>query len=226
MKRVRSLLWGLVFVAIGVIVGGNSLGIWNVNIFFDGWWTLFLIVPAFIDLFRDSSKGGNIFLILLGVVLLLACQDVISLSLILKLILPIVLVLIGLSIIFRDVFGGKVAKEIRRLNRSKNSEEHSATFTSLSLNYDGQVFSGVDLNAVFGAVRCDISKAILENNTVINVDSVFGGVSIKVGDDTAVKIASTSVFGGVSDERKNTDAIGGNTVYINARCVFGGVKIR
>lgn len=226
MKRVRTILWGTVFLAVGVIIGGNSIGVWNIDLFFDGWWTLFLIVPAFIDLFRDSSKGGDLFLIALGVVLLLACQDVLSFRLILKLIVPIALVIIGLAIIFRGAFGGKIAKEIKRLKKSKNAEEHSAVFTELSLNYDDQAFFGGDLSAVFGSISCDLSKAVLENNTVINVTTVFGGATVKVSDDTAVKIATTSIFGGASDDRKHTEALGGNTVYINATCIFGGVKIR
>ena len=54
MKKFGSLLWGLVFIAVGIIVGLNSFKVTNIDLFFNGWWTLFIIVPCFIDLFSES----------------------------------------------------------------------------------------------------------------------------------------------------------------------------
>ena len=44
MKNVSNLLWGFVLIVLGIIFGLNSLEITNINVFFDGWWTLFIIV--------------------------------------------------------------------------------------------------------------------------------------------------------------------------------------
>lgn len=55
MKK-TNILWGLVFIILGVIFGLNALEITNINIFFSGWWTLFIIVPSFIDLFKKNDK--------------------------------------------------------------------------------------------------------------------------------------------------------------------------
>ena len=52
MKRISDIMWGLIFIIIGVILGGNALDIFNINLFFDGWWTLFIIVPTFIGLVK------------------------------------------------------------------------------------------------------------------------------------------------------------------------------
>ena len=41
-------LWGIVFVLFGIVLGLNALGITNINIFFAGWWTMFIIVPSLI----------------------------------------------------------------------------------------------------------------------------------------------------------------------------------
>lgn len=226
MKHVRNILWGLVFVVLGVIVGGNSLEVWNINVFFDGWWTLFLIVPAFIDLFRESRKGGNIFVIIVGVVLLLACRDIISFELVAKLFVPVILVLIGLSVIFRDAIGGKVAREIKKIGKNKSADEHCAIFTGIDVLYNGRVFSGTALTAVFGGIKCDLRGAIIEGDVVINAGSVFGGITVLTDEDVNVKIASTSIFGGASDDRKNDGKVSANTVYINATCVFGGLSVK
>ena len=60
MKKFGNVLWGIVLIIIGLIIGGNALGIVNINIFFDGWWTLFIIIPCFIGLFKDDEKTGNL----------------------------------------------------------------------------------------------------------------------------------------------------------------------
>ena len=50
MKKFGNILWGLVFIAVGLIIGLNAMGITNINIFFKGWWTLFIIIPSLINL--------------------------------------------------------------------------------------------------------------------------------------------------------------------------------
>ena len=52
MNNFKNIIWGIVLVIIGIIFGLNALEITNINIFFSGWWTLFIIVPSFIDLFN------------------------------------------------------------------------------------------------------------------------------------------------------------------------------
>ena len=66
MNNMKSILWGVVLVLLGVLVGTNSLGITNIDIFFDGWWSLFIIIPCFIGLFSNEDKTGNIIGLLVG----------------------------------------------------------------------------------------------------------------------------------------------------------------
>lgn len=33
MKRISDIMWGLIFIIIGVILGGNALDIFNINLF-------------------------------------------------------------------------------------------------------------------------------------------------------------------------------------------------
>lgn len=60
MKNFGNVLWGIVLIVIGLILGGNALGITNINIFFEGWWTLFIIIPCFIGLFKDNEKTASL----------------------------------------------------------------------------------------------------------------------------------------------------------------------
>lgn len=225
MKRMSNWLWGIFFIIVGVIFGINALGIADINIFFDGWWTLFIIVPCFIGLFNDEDKKGSIIGLLIGVLLLLGCLDVIDFDLIWKLMVPIVLVIIGLSFIFKDAFNSKIKEEIKKLNKSGN-KEYSATFSGQDLDFSNEEFSGCTLNAVFGGVKCDLREAIIKEDALINASSIFGEITILVPNDVNVKIRSTAVFGGVSDERKKKTKDGQITIYVEATTVFGGIEIK
>ena len=114
MSRVNSIIWGVLLILIGIIFGINALGIETIDIFFSGWWTLFIIIPSLIGLFNDRDKTGNVIGLMVGVLLFLACQDIINFEIMWKLLGPVILIIIGLSIIFKDLFTGKIKKEIKK----------------------------------------------------------------------------------------------------------------
>ncbi len=225
--KISNILWGVLLVILGIIFGLNALDIADIDIFFDGWWTLFIIVPCFIDLFKSKDKTGNIIGILVGVILLLGAQDVLKYDIILKLLVPAILVLIGLSIIFKDSINGKIKSEIKNLNdKNIDTKEYYSTFSGQNLDFAGQEFSGCSLNSVFGGIKCMIDKANISQNCVVDASAVFGGITIHVPQNVNVKISSTPIFGGVSDRRENKNNESEITLYINATCIFGGIEIR
>lgn len=225
MKKTRNILWGIVLVTLGIIFGLNALEITNIDVFFDGWWTLFIIVPCFIDLFNDKDKIGNIIGLIIGIVLLLCSQDLFEFELVWKLMIPTILVIIGLSFIFKDAINSKVRKEIKKLNKNETNE-YCATFGGQKVNFDNEEFKGCTLSAVFGGVDCDLRDTIIKEDTVINVCAVFGGVDIKVPKGVNIKVTSTPLFGGVTNKVKNSKEQDTKTIYINATCIFGGVDIK
>lgn len=227
MKKFGNVLWGVVLIVIGLIIGGNALGITNINVFFDGWWTLFIIIPCFIGLFNENEKTGNIIGLLIGVALLLGCQDIINFNLIWKISLPAILVMIGLSIIFKDTLGGKVNDEIKKLNEKRNGENsYCATFSGQKIKFDKEVFTGADLVAVFGGIECDLRNAIIESDVVINANSTFGGIDIFVPSNVIVKTKSTSIFGGVENKVNTKGEKDAHIIYVNGTALFGGVEIK
>ena len=113
MKKIRNILWGLVFIVIGLILSLKALEIINIDIFFDGWWTLMIIIPCFIDLFKQESKIGNIIGLLIGIVLLFCCMGIFSFGIFLKLLIPLTFIMIGISFILKNTINKQVKEEIK-----------------------------------------------------------------------------------------------------------------
>ena len=227
MKKSKNIIYGLVFIALGVIFGLDALGYTDINLFFDGWWTLFIIVPSVIGLVNGRDVWGNLAGISVGGVLLLICQDVITFESVRKLIIPVILVIIGVSLIFKDTLGSKAAKRIKELNGKSPAQKGSyATFSSQKLNYAGEVFTGADLTAAFGGIECDLQLATVPADCVINAYATFGGIDIILPPTVNVVVRSTSIFGGVSQKRKFPPIPGAPTVFVNAVCLFGGVDLK
>lgn len=225
MNKISNLLWGLIFILVGVIFGLNALNITDINVFFDGWWTLFIIVPCFIGLFKDEDKSGHLIGLIIGLCLLLGCIDIVEFALIWKLMVPAVLVMIGLSFIFKDDLNSKVRKKIKKLNKTE-TKEYCSCFSGQTIDFNNEEFMGCSVSAIFGGVKCDLRNAIIKDDVVINATSIFGGITIYVPVGVNVKISSTSIFGGVSDERKNKTKDSEHTIYVNTTSMFGGVEIK
>ncbi len=226
MEKINKVLWGVFFIVIGVIIGTNALGITNINMFFKGWWTLIIIVPCFVGLFSNENEGkiGNLVGILIGVGLLLSANGLISFDLIMKMILPLILVAIGLSLIFNETIKSKVSKKVKE-GRKNGLENIVATFAEQKINKDNEEFTGANLDAVFGAVNLDICKANIEKEAVIKASAIFGGVQIIVPTNVNVKVKSTPIFGGVSNKTINKKE-NEKVIYVDAFCMFGGVDIK
>lgn len=227
MKKVSKILWGIALIAIGGIFALNAFGVTDIEVFFDGWWTLFIIVPCFIGIITEREKIGNIIGLLIGVFLLLCCQNVLGFDMLWKLAVPAIIVIIGLKLIFGGLFGDKATKIIETSRKNgDNIKTGSATFSGQDLNFNGEVFEGAELNAIFGGVKCDLRNAIIEKDCAITASAIFGGIDIYVPDYVNLKVNSNSIFGGVSNKNHRPTVEGAVTLYINATCMFGGVEIK
>ena len=226
MRKFSNIMWGLVLIALGVIIGLNSLGLTSIELFFDGWWTLFIIIPCFIGLITDKEKTGSIIGLIIGVLLLLGCQDIISFETFWKLLIPMLLVILGLSMVFKDMFNSKINRKISELNKNSKSEKNvSAYFSGQKVAYSKEEFDGINMEAVFGGIKLDLREAIIKKDVVINARAIFGGIDILVPENINVVVSSSSMFGGVDNKREiNQD--NKITIYVNDSSLFGGIDIK
>ena len=171
MKKIENTVIGFILIIIGVIIGLNAFHITNIDLFFDGWWTLFIIVPCFFGLFKDQDKTGNIIGLIVGIYLLLYCQGLINFQFAWKLVVPVIFVFIGLKMIFKDTFN----KKKPHLNI-----------------YDNQLYTGGNYDVIFNGLILDLSNAYLNEETNITISTLFGGVDLYLPDDVNIQIQSSN----------------------------------
>lgn len=205
MKKIENTVIGLIFIIIGVIIGLNAFHITNIDLFFDGWWTLFIIVPCFFGLFKDQDKTGNIIGLIVGIYLLLYCQGLIDFQFAWKLVVPVIFVLIGLKMIFKDTF-----------NKKKPHQNI----------YDNQLYTGGNYDVTFNGLILDLTKAYLNEETNTTISTLFGGVDLYLPDDVNIQIQSSNFLGGVDLHKRENKIENTKVIYLNARCIFGGINIK
>lgn len=223
----KNIFWGLLLIVLGLIFGLNALGLTDIDIFFDGWWTLFIIIPCGVGLVRERDKTGNLIGLIIGAALLLACRGFLDFGMILKLFFPAILVIAGLSIIFKGALGDKSARLFIEEHKDETgAAEYCSTFSGQKLHFAGEHFNGAKLTAVFGSVDLDLTGAIVDRDVVVDATAIFGGIDIIVPLNYRVRICSNSIFGGVEEEHLHATQEGLITVYVNGKCMFGGVSIK
>lgn len=225
MKNIGKLMLGILLIVAGVIIGTNSLEITNINIFFDGWWTLFIIVPSILGLVdRNSNKGSNITGLIIGVSLLLITRDIINLDLFVSLIVPFIFVVIGASMIFNSLVKSPVTNKIKDIYED-DYEVVVSLFSEQKIVVEENDYKGSKLEAVFGSMVFDLSNTKLKQDTIIKTSSIFGSIKILVPKNVNVKIKSTPIFGGVENKITNKKE-NKKTIYIESLCLFGGLDIK
>ncbi len=225
----KNILWGIVLVVAGALLGCRAAGLIDSDvIFFDGWWTLFIIVPCAICAITEKGhRVGNLIGLIVGVLLLLSCQDLISFEIFWKLLIPGIIVIIGLSLIFKTIFNQKISADIKKLSSNIDDAEISAVFSGQNIDMKGEKFNGKKVSAIFGGLKLDLREAIIKEDAVIDASAVFGGIDILVPSDINVKIKSSAVFGGVKNNSKASEADEKKpTLYINGSAMFGGIEIK
>ncbi len=232
-KSISGIIWAIAFLVFGVALILHATGVLP-NLLFDGWWTIFLIVPGISLLFH---RGGRLFgslLFLFGLYFLLKAQNVIAFELSWPLILGVILVYIALGTLFH--FNGSQGRahhthvHINTGATGANVEftedpEYTAIFSGVEARNVCKALKCVSASAIFGGVELDLTEAAPAGDIVMDFTAVFGGVNVKLPRNIRVKVNSTPIFGGVDQHMPNSDDPSLPLVSINATAVFGGVDL-
>ncbi len=202
---------GMIIVAIGIIIGGNELDIWDVNLFFNGWWTLCIIIPSIVSLFRKEFISGIIG-ILIGTVLLLSVNDIITWNMV----WPIIIIAIGINIML------PIGLRSKKTKVDPIKKEYVAIFSGNESKIVGKL-ENTALIAIFGGVDLDLREANTEDEITINCTCLFGGIDIIAPPNVYFEVKGIPIFGGIENK---THSEGEKKVKVNCTCIFGGISIK
>lgn len=240
-KDYSGLIFGLAIIAVGIILSGNILDLWNIDVFFDGWWTLFLIVPGLLSILRRGFNWGSGIIVTIGLIFLLDSQDIVNSRIMWRLVFPLMLVAIGISIIVSFFRKDKSTVRVEyasdeRENNYNSGERHYKSDTSQNPKYS-TVFGGgevrnnsdnlksVTVEAILGGFDVDLRGAKITEDMDLNITVVLGGIDVYLPENVEVIIVSgTPVLGGLSF-RENKVAQGAPRVRVTYVTILGGADI-
>jgi len=217
-KRFSEIVWGIVLVVIGLILLGKFLGLYSFDIFFDGWWTLLIIIPSIIDLFFENHKSTSLTFLIIGILLLLASRDYVSYTSIFKIFICLVLIISGIKMIFKS--GNKP-----KIKQNKDIPVYTGIFGGIEEKYSKNKFKGCKIISVFGGSTIDLREAKIDEDCIVEVVSIFGGSDLIIPDNVNVVVSGVALFGGC-DNKKNNQNDNKVTIYVEQVSIFGGLDIK
>lgn len=223
MKRsTTGFIWGLIIIALGVLIGAKAFGA-DFDIFFDGWWTLFIIIPSAIGLCERGNRTGSAIGLAVGVMLLLAAQDFIAWHMFGKLIVAFIFVIIGLKLIFDEGRRNKNGD----FYQNNNTTESTYTYTYDSTNSTNSTNTDSNSNTYSDNNNANFNSGSSSRayNTMndTNVNAIFSGKDLNYNGLYFGGVAVTAIFGGIDLNLRN--AIIDKDVIVDVTAVFGGIDI-
>ncbi len=207
----------MVLLGVGFLLDQLGLNVFGFNVF--NLWPLIFFVVGLPMLVRRNFIGGAIFLTL-GIAFLFANFFGYS---VFAVIWPIIIIIIGFSIIFRPKHGPW--NESARNEVSKDHISESIVFWGMDEVIRSENFEGGEVDCVFGGFKIDLRSAKIKDGAMLEVSCVFGGGELLLPRDVRVSMEGSSVMGGVTNSTISGKE-GDPLFRIKANAVFGGIDIK
>ncbi len=224
-KRISRTVLGLCIAAVGIGYLGNQFSWWHFDLFFEGWWTLFIIVPCLVAIIESGPHLGNLLGLAFGICLLLHQQGVLRHGFIRRIALPAALVILGLYLVFSS-FSRRRSVQYKAGPGGADFTQHPEYLAIFSSDYPknaAKQFAGGSATAVFGNLEVDLRECALIGDCKFEATSVFGRVRIFAPVDCQVQMHSVPILG---SNRCSVIAQGqGPVLHIEATSVFGQVEV-
>jgi predicted membrane protein len=221
----KRLMTGAILLAAGgflLLNNFNLLGWYIEDIIFS--WQMLLIAIGFISLAGRNYTGAIILFAIGGFFLLPDIFNTMDINFI-KLFWPIVIIIIGLTLIIRrkSYAGSKKNSEY-----TDNYIDEMNIFGGSERIITSEYFEGGKITSIFGGSNVNLKNVKLKNGYAeIEMTSIFGGAKIYVPENWDVRIEATSIFGGINDKRQIdiSEPNSSNVLVIKGAAIFGGGEI-
>ncbi|MEO8403047.1 MAG: LiaF domain-containing protein [Chitinophagaceae bacterium] len=247
----KARIWtGLFLLLIGGISLAKSFGVFMPPWLFT-WQMLLIVIGLFIGLRSGFTNGGWFVPILIGGAFLM--NDYVLNGELRRHLWPLILICMGIVFIFRPRRRGRSRwscdtneKKSAGINPDTSSSNASTASTDPN-NYSeddyidttsifggtkkvilSKNFRGGDMVNIFGGSEIDLTRADMQPGTAeLEVTAMFGGATLIVPSNWAVKSEAMTIFGGISDKRSISGfENSGKNLVIKGTVIFGGIEIK
>jgi len=238
--------FGLVLVALGIVLLLGQMGIVSTDYLFRFFWPAIMIFFGVELMFsrnrfsrnRFNQEAGG-FLLMAGIVLLLSKLGYFHFSF--SVVWALACIYWGIWIVART-FGfrhwwesqGTLASganviDVTDTDPAKTPADCSAVFGTFKRPITVKNFKGVKLEAIFGEVNIDLTKAEIEGDeATIRADAVFGACVIRVPATWHISVIGSAVMGEYMDKTRQqpVEGPGVKTLIVTGSAVFGSVEVK
>lgn len=194
-------------------------------------WQMLLIGIGIISLFSSESRTPGTILILIGGIFILPRIFDLSFN-VMNLFWPVILIGVGVLILTRRFPRRPWQSRSHQLNNQDLGDgfiHEENIFSGGKQRVMHQVFRGGTINCVFGGSEVDLTQATLaEGISELEVNTIFGGVTLIVPADWRIQLKMTSIMGGFTDKRsyvkENPDT--SRMLIIKGSTIFGGGELK
>lgn len=237
-KVVNSILTALLLIGLATLILLCAFGvISSKDIFFDGWWVIFIVIPMFYgavnSLFTKDILSVISSVIFAGDIIFFFVAKFVmgwQWGKTLAVFGAVLLISIALKVIFSPFThrkrSGSDGGGVNFSYSSDGSGDNEVKFGEKEFSYAGQDFTGTELNVAFGASKLDLSTANIVSGSEIKLDVSFGGAEIIIPDGIYVENRCSAFCGGVSVKQNTAPSSGAATLILTGKCNFGGVDVK
>ncbi len=233
---------GILLLLIGGVALARSFGIPMPEWLYT-WQMLLIVIGVFIGIKKGFRDGGWFVPVLVGGAFL--ANDYFLDGQIRRHIWPLILIVVGCFIILRSGrkkwFGSDqqtktdftTAETIDPINEDQHYTQDdyidsTCIFSGTKKVILSKQFKGGEMVNIFGGCEIDLTQADMTSPAVLEVTAIFGGATLIVPSNWAIKSEAVTIFGGIGDKRKIMPMTDGptKTLILKGTMIFGGMEIR
>jgi len=230
-RNITRMLFGVVFVLAAIALFGNAMQWWQITNF-NGWWTVFLIVPGLAAIIGYGFSLWGAALVLIGGWFLADAQGWIPPQVSSSIIWIVILLLVGLRLIFGTVRGSKVPNSpvildgVKGASDSSSTINYSTVFGGIEVANNSPSLCGGTVSAAFGGAKIDLRGATPVDGAVLQADAIFGAVEIWAPQNCRIAVNGFPFFGGGECKAVRSNDPSLPLFTIKYTSVFGGVEVK